>query len=143
MYGGAVSNLFASLASKIIAALVALALLGGAVAYHFYVVAGLNGTVSKLTTDNAGLKSANDKLQSANQDFARLTVDQNKAIQALQDAAEQRAKDVAAAQTAAAQAAATGYAAAQVTATRPMPKSNDECGSLDVLLNEAAARKSK
>lgn len=137
------SELFASLAAKIIAALVALALLGGVVAYHFYIVSGLNGDISTLTTANADLKAANDKLQSANEDFARLTVDQNAAIKALQDAADQRAKDVAAAQVTAAQKAASGYAAAQVTAARPMPKPNDECGSLDTLLNEAAAGNAK
>lgn len=99
--------------------------------------------VWKLTADNARqatrivqLEGINAALTTENENCAARVMGQNAAIEQLQAEAERRERAAAEALAAAERSAAKRLADAAAILSRPMPKPGDECGSLEVLINE-------
>lgn len=103
----------------------------------------LKATSAQQVVRIAKLEGDNATLQAANGICIASVEDQNQAITDLVDAAEQRRKEAAAALAAAEQSASKRIAAAEALQSRPMPKPGDECGSLEVLINEKISERNQ
>ena len=129
--------MFANLQSKTIAIGALLVGVAAALLFHFYEVSQLRRQNTVLTSANAQLSEMNGALKSANATCAALTREQNKQVQALQDAAREREQAASAAVAAARTEAAKEYDKSRDILKRAPLRPGDACKSLDLLFNDA------
>lgn len=121
----------------------AAALWVAALAYHFVMVASLEGDVTTLKADKTELAAEKLLLTSENKTCAERVGAQNAAIEKAAADGANRAAAASLALADASRRAAAAEALAAAILARPMPKPGDACGSLEILIDEEIERRSK
>lgn len=129
--------------TRLYAALAVAAIVVAAFAYHCVTVAGLEGDVATLNGKLSTLKASNLLLTGENKTCRARVGSQNAAIENARTEAENRAAVASLAVAEADRRARAAEAVAAAILARPMPKPGDECGSLEVLINEEIDRRAK